>query len=180
MIPARLTIMDPLPIPSRSSLMSISPAPEIPPSHNSPSNTLVDPTTALISLMYQTLQQNVTLMAHLQNHPSTPPVQLTSISPIYKPHLSPFPKWYGALPTTPLFLTQVATYKSEAYYSVVHDWTRKTKANIHPSVPVPISSDVLASLLREVLSIFLNNTRFDPDRIAMFYHLLTHLNPSSS
>ena len=82
MIFARLTATDPLPIPLSSSLMSTSPTPETPPSHNSPSNAPVNPTAALIALMHQTLQQNATLMAHLQTSPSPPSFQQTSISPI--------------------------------------------------------------------------------------------------
>ena len=81
MIFARLTATDPLPIPLSSSPMSTSPTPETSPSHNSPSNAPVNPTAALIALMHQTLQQNATLMAHLQTSPSPPSFQQTSISP---------------------------------------------------------------------------------------------------
>ena len=57
-ISARLTATDPLPIPSRSSLMSTSPTSETPPSHNSLSKYPVDSTTVFIAMMHQTLQQN--------------------------------------------------------------------------------------------------------------------------
>ena len=56
-ISARHTDTAPPTFPYLASSMSTSPTPETPPSHNSPSNENVDPTTALIALMQKTLQQ---------------------------------------------------------------------------------------------------------------------------
>ena len=91
-ISARLTATDPLPIPSRSSLMSTSPTSENPPSHNSLSNAPIDPTSALIALMHQIIQKNVTLMAQFQTHTSHPSFQHTPIALTYKPQRPLFPK----------------------------------------------------------------------------------------
>ena len=62
---------------SLTSLMSTSPTPETPPTHSSPSNQTVDPTTALITLMHQSLQQNAAMM--VQIHSCKPPP--TSLQP---------------------------------------------------------------------------------------------------
>ena len=77
----------------------------------------------------------------------------------------------------PLFLDQIATYKSEAYYAVVHDWTCTTLASRQLSVV--ISSNMLASLLSSISLMFLNDLRFASDGIAMLSLFLTYLNPSS-
>ena len=108
----RLAAADPLPLPCRSFLMSTSPTPETPPSHNSLSNAPVKPTTALIAMIQQTLQQNGTLIVHLQNQPSPTSVQQTPIAPTYKPQRLLFPKCYRTPPTTCLFFTNVPSYKS--------------------------------------------------------------------
>ena len=128
--------------------------------------------------MHQTLLKNATLTTHLQTCPSPPLVQQTRIASSYKPQCPPFPKWDGTPPTTPLFLAQVATYKSEAFYSGVQDWTRTTLENKH--ISVAISANMLASLPWSVSSMFLNGIRFASDGITMLSYLLTHLNPSSS
>ena len=74
-ISARLNETSPITIPSIYSQMSTFPTPATPPTHNSPSNVHFDPTTVLIELMYQTLNKNATLMAHLQTCLSPPSVQ---------------------------------------------------------------------------------------------------------
>ena len=76
------------------------------------------------------------------------------------------------------FLSKFATYKSKSFYSGVHNWMQTTQASKHLSIT--ISADMLASLPQSVSSMFLNNTIFVSDRIAMFSHLLSHLNSSSS
>ena len=147
--------------------MSTLPTPTIPPTHSSPSNQTVDPTTALIALMHQSLQKNVAMMAQLNSCPFPPPAQQPSPSYQYKPQRPPFPKWGGTPPTTPLFLAQIATYKSEAYYGGVHNWTRTTPASRQPSVA--ISSNILASLPSSISSMFLNGAIFVSDGITMLY-----------
>ena len=134
--------------------------------------------TVIIALMHWTLQQNATLMAHMQTQPSPPLVQQTLTAPTYKPQRPPFPKWDGTPQTTHLFLAQFSTYKSKAFYSGVHNWTQTTQASKHLSVA--ISANILASIPREVSLMFLNDTRFASDRIAMLSRLLTRLNLSSS
>ena len=89
-----------------------------------------------------------------------------------------FTKWDGTPPTNPLFPSQFATYKSETFYSGVHDWTRTSQANKHLSVA--ISAYILAYLHQSASSMFLNDTRFASDSTARISCLLTHLNPSSS
>ena len=77
---------------SLASSMSISPTPATPPTHSSLSNQTVEPTTALIALMNQYLQQNAAIMAQLHSRPSPPPaLQLLQLYQ-YKSHLPPFPK----------------------------------------------------------------------------------------
>ena len=90
----------------------------------------------------------------------------------------PFQKWYGTPPTTPLFLAQFLTYKSEAFYAGVHDWTHTTQSSKHFSIL--ISADMLVSLPRSVSLVIFNDAIFASDSIVMISHLLTHLNPSSS
>ena len=80
--------------------------------------------------------------------------------------------------TKPLFLAQVVTYKSKAYYAGVQDWTQMTTANKHLSVA--ISANMLSSLPCAVSSMFLNNTRFNSDGIAVLLSFITHLNHSSN
>ena len=178
MISARLTKTSPLAIPSLSSLISISPTPATPPPHNSPSNVPVNLTIALIASIHQRLQQNAAIMAHLEIRPSPPLVQPTPIPLTCKYQSSPFPKWDGTPPTTPLFLTQVVTYKSEAFYWGVNNWTRTIQAN--KRLRVVISANMVASLLQAVFPMFLNDIIFASDRISMLSCLLTHLNPYSS
>ena len=69
---SRNTKTSPPTLPSLASSMSTSPTPATPPSHNSPSNPNVDPTTALITFMQQTLQKNSTIMSHIHAQPSPP------------------------------------------------------------------------------------------------------------
>ena len=158
--------------------MSTLPTPATPPSHNSLSNAHVDLMTELIAIMYQTLQQNATMMAHMQIQPSHPSAPQPPTDPQYKPQCPPFPKWYGAPLTNPIFPAQVVTYKAEAFYSCVHIRMQTTQAS--KNLSVAISADMLALLPQSVSSMFLNDTSFASYRIAMISHLLTHLNPSSS
>ena len=158
--------------------MSTPPTPATLTSHNSPTNASVDLTAAFISLVHQMIQTKATLMPHLQTCYYLQLLQHTTIAQEHKLHSLPFKKWYGTSHNTPLFFAQVATYKSEAFYSDVQECTRTTTANKH--ISVSISANILVLLPREVLSMFLNEKRFTPDEIAMIYHLLAHLNPSSS
>ena len=167
-----------LPIPYIYSLMSTPPTPATLTSHNSPTNASVDLTAAFISLVHQMIQTKATLMPHLQTCYYLQLLQHTTIAQEHKLHSLPFTKWYGTSHNTPLFFAQVATYKSEAFYSGVQDWTRTTPEN--KQLSIKIGANILAPLPRSVSSLFLNDIRFDSDGIAMFSHLLTHLNPSSS
>ena len=69
--------------------------------------------------MQQYLQQNATMIAQLNYRWSPHPPQTQLLSYQFKPRHPHFPKWEGALPTTPLFLAQVDTYKAEVLYSRV-------------------------------------------------------------
>ena len=71
-ISARLAETSPPTFPSLALSMSTSPTMGTSPSHNSPSNMPVDPTTALIELMQQMLQKNDTIMVHMQTQTSPP------------------------------------------------------------------------------------------------------------
>ena len=157
--------------------MSTSPTPVTPPTYSSLSNPSTTPTTALVALMQQSLQQNSAMMTqfHSRPPPTSSPQPLSHYQ--YKPQRPSFPKFYGMTPTNSLFLANFATYKSEAFYSRFHDWMRTTPANTHLSFA--ISSDIIASLPSSVSSMFLNYARFASDRIAILYSLLTQLNPSS-
>ena len=122
--------------------------PATPPSYNYLSKSTVDPTMALIALMQQKIHQNSAIMAHMHSHPSLPSTpQPTPYQP-YKPHLTPFPKWDGTPPITPLLLAQFATYKAADFYAGVHDWTQTTPARRHLSIA--ISADMLVLLPRYV------------------------------
>ena len=95
-ISARLTETDTPNFPSLASSVPTMPTPETPTSHNSSSNAHVDPTTALIALMHQTLQQNATRMSHMQTRTYPLSVQQTPTTPTYKPHFpSPFQNGTG-------------------------------------------------------------------------------------
>ena len=128
--------------------------------------------------MQQSLQQNVTMIAQLNSCSSPHPPQTQSLFYQLKCQRPPFPKWDRTLPTTPLFLAQIETYKSEAFYAGVHDWTQTTPTTRQLSVA--ISSDMLDSLLSFISSMFLNDLIFASDGIAMLSSLITHLNPSSN
>ena len=143
-ISVRLNETTPPTFPSLASSMSTSPTTRTPPTHSSPSNQTVEPTTALIALMHQSLHHNSAMMAQLTSCLSPQTAQKQSPSYQYKPQLPPFTKWDGTPPTTPLFISQIETYNSEAYYSGVHDWVSTTPAIRQPSVVV--SSDMLALL----------------------------------
>ena len=132
---------------------------------------------ALIALMHQSLKHNAAMMSQLHSCPSPPPAPQPSLSYQYKPHLPPFPKWDSTPPTTPLLISQITTYKSEAYYAVVLDWMCTTL--VSRKLRVAISSNMLASLPSSISSMFLNDARFTSDGIAMLYLLLTHLNTYS-
>ena len=129
--------------------MSTSMAPMTPPIHNSVSNQKVDPTTALIALIYQSLQQNATIMVQLNYRPSPQPSQQPSTSYQYKPQRLPFPKWDGTPPNTYLLLAQISMYKTETFYAGVHYWTRTTPASRQLSVA--ISSDMMSLLPQKAL-----------------------------
>ena len=88
-------------LPSLGSSMSTSPKPETPPSHNSPSKPIFDPTTALIALMQQPQQQKAAMMVHIHSRPPPPSAPKLPPSHPYKPQRPPFPKCDGTLPTTP-------------------------------------------------------------------------------
>ena len=177
-ISVRLHETNPPTFPSLASSISTSTAPTTTPTHNSPSNQTVEPTTALVALMHQSLQQNFTMMVQLNSRPSPQPSQPPSPSYQYKPQLPPFPKWDGTPSISPLFLAQISTYKAEAFYAGVHDWTCTTLAS--QQLSVAISSDMLALLLSSISSMFLNDVRFVSDGIAIISLLLAHLNPSSN
>ena len=158
--------------------MSTSTAPTTPPTHGSPSNQTVYPTTELIALMHQSLQKNVTIIAQLNSRPSPQPAQQPLTSYQFKPHRPPFPECDGTPPTTSLFLSQIATYKAEDFYYGVHDWTHITPTNRQLSVA--ISSDMLDFLPSSISLMFQNDARFVSDGIAILSSLLTHLNPYSN
>ena len=117
------------------------------------------------------------MIAQLNYRPSPQPAHQPLSSYQFKPQRAPFPKWYGTPPTTPLFLSQIATYKDEAFYTRVHDWTRTTPTS--RQLKIAISSDILDSLPSSISFMFLNDERSASDRIAMLSLLLTRLNPSS-
>ena len=86
------TDTDPPTFPSLALYMSTSPTPVTPPIHNSPSNPTANPTTALISLMQQTLQQNATIMAHMHSRIYPPSALHPPPYQPYKPQRPPFKK----------------------------------------------------------------------------------------
>ena len=77
----------------------------------------------------------------------------------------------------PLFLSQIATYKDEAFNAGVHDWTRTTPTS--QQLNVKISSDMLALLPSSIYLMFLNDARFASDDTTILSSVITHLNPSS-
>ena len=117
-------------------------------------------------------------MSQIHSSPYPPPSPQPSLSYQHKTQLPPFPKWDGTPPKTPIFLAQVTTYKAEAFYARVHDWTCTTPAS--RKLSVAIISHILASLLLSISSMLLNDARFTSDGITMLSLLITHLNPSSS
>ena len=177
-ISVRLNETTPPFFPSLASSMSTSPTPATPPTYSYPSNKKVDPTTALIALMNQSLQQNAAIMAQIHSSPPLLSALQPLMSYLYKPQIPPFPKWDGTPPKTPIFLAQVTTYKAEAFYARVHDWTCTTPAS--RKLSVAIISHILASLPLSISSMLLNDARFTSDGITMLSLLITHLNPSSS
>ena len=116
-------------------------------------------------------------MAQIHYCSSSPSALQPLMSCQYKPQIPPFPKWDVTSPTKPLFLAHITTYKSEAFYAGVRNWTCTTPASRQLSVA--ISSDILASLLSSISSILLNDTIFAPDGVAMISSFITHLNPYS-
>ena len=96
----------------------------------------------------------------------TSPATITVIS-IETSVTPPFPKLDSTPPTTPLLISQIESFKSEAYYSVVHNWTRTSPASRQLSVA--IRSNIFASLPSSVSSMFLNESRSVSDRIAMIF-----------
>ena len=178
MISSRLTYTAHLTTPSLSSLMSTSPAPATPSTHNYLSNVPVETMKALITLMHQTLHKSTTMMEYLQTRTSTMLVQQTPITPAYKPQLPPLYKMGRDATHHPLLISKVATYKSEAFYSGVRDWTKTIISYKHLSVA--IYANMLASLPQSVSSMLLNDLRFASNRITIIWHSITHLDPSSS
>ena len=118
------------------------------------------------------------MISKIQRQLSPPSVAPTQMTPSYKIHFPPFPKWDGTPMTKPLLLAHFVTYKYKAYYVSVQDWTKTTTATKYPSVA--ISAHILSSLPRAISSMFLNDPGFASDGIPMLSYLLTHLNPSSS
>ena len=116
------------------------------------------------------------MIAQLNYCPSPQTAQQPSSSYQVRPQHPPFPKWVGTPPTTPLYLAQMATYKAEAFYSRVHDWTHTTPTN--QQLSIAIRSDILASLPSSISLMFLNDARFASDGIAMISSLFIHLNLS--
>ena len=158
--------------------MSTYPAPTTPPAHSYPSNKTVDPTAVLISLMHHSLQKNATTIAQLNSRPSPQPAQQPLPLYQFKPHFPPSPKWYGTPPTSPLFFSQIATYKSEAFYAGVLNWTHTTLTN--QQLIFAISSDMPALLPLSISSMLLNDKQFASDGITMISLLLNHINHSSN
>ena len=132
---------------------------------NSPSNAPVDPTTELIALMTQKLQKNTAMNSQLQRQPYPPQVAPTQLNQYYKIQHPPFTKWDETPTTKSLFLTQVATYKSEAYYTGVQDWTQTMTST--KQLSIAIRANMLSSLPHAISSIFLNNARFSSNGISM-------------
>ena len=120
----------------------------------------------------------MTILAQLNYRLSPHQTQTKSLLYQFKPQRPPFTKWDRTLPTPPLFLAQIETYKAEALYSSVHDWTLTTPSTRQLSTA--ISSDMLALLPSLISLMFLNDERFTSDGIAMLSSLITHLNPSSN
>ena len=104
------------------------------------SNQIVELTLALIALMQQPLKKNATMIAKLNSclYPNPPQTQLLSYQ--FKPQRPPFPKWDGTLTTTPLLLAHIETYKAEAFYAGVHDWTQTTPTNRQLSVAISLDN----------------------------------------
>ena len=176
MISARLTETSPSTIPSLS-LMSTLPSPLTSPTNTLRLNSPANPTTALLALMHQMLQQNATTMTHFQEKYYSPSIPTTPIAPSYKIKCPPFPKWDGTPTTKPLFLAQFATYKLESYYSGMKYWKNTTPDNKHLNTAT--SADMLEYLPFSISSMFFNDTRFALYGISMILHLITRLNPSS-
>ena len=118
------------------------------------------------------------MIAQINYRLSPHPAQPRLLSYQFKPQRPPFPKWDGTPPTTPLFLSQIATYKAKAFYAGVNDWTQTTPTNRQLSIA--ISLDMLASLSSPISLMFLNDEIFASDRISMLSSLLTNFNPSSN
>ena len=162
---------------SQASLMSTSLAPITSTAHGSPPN-IVDPTVQLIALMQQLLQQNATMLAQINSRSSPHQPQTKWLAYQFKLQRPPFPKWDGTLPTTPLLLAQIETYKAKAFYASIQYWTKTTQTT--RQISVAIISDILASLQASISSMFLKNARFASDGITILSSLITHRNPSSN
>ena len=158
--------------------MSTSSSHSTPHAHGSLSNNTVDPTLALISMMQQSLQKNAMMIAQINSRSSPQPPQTQYILYQFKPQRPPFPKLDDTLQNTPLLLAKIETYKAEAFYAGVHDWTQTTPTNRQLSVA--ISSDTLALIPSLISLMFLNEARLASDRIVMLSSLLTHINPYSN
>ena len=157
--------------------MSTSSAPTTPPAYDSPPNT-VDLTVQLIALMQQPLQKNLTMLAQLSYRSSPHQPQTQYLSYQFKPQRPPFPKCDSTLPTTSLLLAQIETYKAEAFYAGVQDWTQTTPMTRQLSIA--ISSDIMALLPSSISSMFLNDAKFVSYGIEILSSLITHPNPSSN
>ena len=128
--------------------------------------------------MPQSLHQNATMITQLNSCPSPHQPEPQSMLYQFKLQRPSFQKWDGTLPTTPLFLAQIETYKAEDLYSRVYNWTQTTLNN--KKVSVATSSEMLASFTSSISSMFLNDAKFASDGITMLQSLLTELNPSSN
>ena len=111
-ISVQINETNPQTVTSQASSMSTSLAPTTPPAHGSPPNT-VDPTVQLIALMQQSLQQNTTMLSQLNSRLSPNQPQTQSLAYQLKPQRPPFPELDGTLPTNPLLLAQIKTYRAE-------------------------------------------------------------------
>ena len=176
-ISVQINEKNPQTVTSQASSMSTSSAATTPPAHGFPPNT-VEPTVKLVALMQQSLQKNATMLAQLNSRSSPNQPQTQSLAYQFKPQRPPFTKWDGTLPTAPLLLAQIETYKAKAFYARIHDWTQTIPTTRQLSVA--ISSDMLDSLPSSISSMFLNNARFASDRITILPLLITHLGPSSN
>ena len=90
--------------------------------------------------MNQQMHQNAAIMAQLQrprliDGPSNASFHKYSIS-----SAPPFLKWYGTPTPKLLLMAQVDSYKAEAYYAGIPDWSQTTSTT--KQLSVTISADM--------------------------------------